>query len=227
MRHAIIGNVGTLIVFQCSADDAAHMAREMRSSIVLLRPKRHEGLTRMNELWEKANGRPMYQEEETFLLRGAEDRAYSLPQAALVLHAHFADDAKELVEATRDFPDGTTRCSARHKDRARFLLTYAERFREDPTIGLQEYFEPESNPYPELHDFTNLTPGIGVIRLLNNDQVYPMMFWPPAEGDPEVRETLLARTAAPPATPPRETPQQAEEEAQKPPMPKTEDDFTF
>ena len=216
-RASILGNVGTLVVFQCSADDAAIMTKEMRGKMPGLRPKRDEDAARMDEFFDK-EFKPIFAPEKNYImLRGAEDEIHYLPAAIRLVRAHLTQDAHEIIESTHTFPNGETRCKGDFTERLDALLAYAQHSLEDSTVGVPHFFDVEPIPFPEVADLTNQKRGCAVLRHLDNDNVFPMSFRGPLEaGDnaKEIRESILSRkppaseatsdtssTTPPPATP--------------------------
>lgn len=227
LRSSILGNVGTLVVFQCSAADADIMAREMRGSLFNLTPQANPYVQKLHELTRLVLDHVGARTHQ-FLISGAEDRTYGVPEAVALLRTHFLSYARGFLRSARSYPDGITRLPAGCDNNLQALLVYLRTLPSDPTAGLQAYFHVEPVPFPDPPHLTNQRPGNAVVRLLDNDHVYPLVCRSPAAGgDLSVRETILSRTAESAASTVTEKASSPVPRATPPPAPKGEDDFTF
>jgi hypothetical protein len=229
LRSSILGNVGTLVVFQCSSDDAGVMAREMRGSLFNLTPQKNPYAQKIHELTSLVLDRAgVRAHRNLFLLSGAEDRAYTVPEAAALLRTQMLEYARGFLRHARTYPDGITRLTAGCDNNLKVLLAYLETLPNDATAGLQAYFDVEPVPFPDPPHLTNQRPGNAVVRLLDNDHVFPLLCRSPlAGGDTSIREAILSRSTASAASAATEKASSPVPRATPPPAPKGEDDFTF
>jgi len=219
IERAIFGNVGTVVSFQVSAQDAPTLRKEMHRSHLVVRPKNSNHTLSVADF--RAQQLQTYTAalEDPYLgMAGKERRRFS----------EFA--TKE--EATRAKTARRLSIVGQELNERRQQMRQTLRVLSDPTMDVAALrhlfpdYEFRDRGYPDVDDFINLEPHHSFCRIGSAENVFPMRSLPPLTPEAETRERVLQSQAIQAAA----SAPNLEDGASRPPQlthePETHDDFT-
>jgi hypothetical protein len=203
LERAIFGNVGTLISFQVSAEDAATLQKEIRRSRLMWRPKH----TRYQVATDYLPLRDFFDEgikSWRYHIAHFEHQLADLATKCATTQRTYADHPDQLARAMADL-EHQKHNLRRYIENATALLEEASRLDpESPDITLamlQRLFpsnysnlEFHAYAYPNVDDFINLPRYHAFCRAGRADNVFPIRTTPTPAPNAAIRNTILQDT---------------------------------
>jgi hypothetical protein len=201
LYDTVAGNVGTIVAFAVSADDARRLHREMHRSRIIVRIPASPDCVSLPDF--VAHQKQVYQKAlgDKWLGMSREERS----RFGDATSGFFEQAFVKPMDGHRptSFVQGIREDAAfqRHLEARRGLLEHTLDVLDRPDLNvevLRELFtdyEFRTETFPTPDDFLNLRPHYGFARVERAENVVAFEALPPSEPDPAVRDGILARLA--------------------------------